>query len=638
MRLSSFLPPLIVALVVLSHPLEVLAQVCRECDDATRPCASCTVDVTYVTEPLPVEANATTVEENLFLGSFVLKSVRPETLASWQVTWSFPDGQSLYNGVTDAVLINPGGPGGQPARVVNRLDATVDKAEQQFSFVGHAEDGQDVLGATRIRVNGVLCSQANAENIQVSFTDASCLVREWRFCCGSKIMPPSPSPPFPPPAPPLESLAPPVVVQRGALSSAAQSSTSWLRNGSTMSALVVACIISLVLTIEVCRRVRLFIAGEEAPLADLDLEDVFAPKRKNTLLLPGQCFKARSDDLEGIVVQDDDTARMNAGVLHRHDLFNASFATYVKNAGDVIEETSTGEDVVEIQVSSIKLGRLLGRGAHGAVYAGKWNKRTVAVKKLHAMSSVPQNDLKTFVREVQVLSKIAHPKIVRMFGACLKQPHLCIVEEMMDGGSLHTLLHEDKRLTDLDDIARIAMDVALAMSYLHSEHIVHRDLKSHNVLLNSHGAKVADFGIARALEQTIGQTLGTKTNASGAIGGTPAYMAPECFHGDVKAVTTKCDVYSYSVLLWEMLSRRVPWEEYANHMQIIFAVAIQSQRLPLDVLGEDDVVTRTLVDKVIVPAWQTDPDARPDFHEVVDVLRKLLNDRVEARDAVMKEC
>lgn len=617
-------------------PSRAVSQVCGECDDATRPCLSCAVDVSYVTEPLSQLTNVT-VEGNLFLGSFMLRSVRPETLRSWQVTWIF-QGEGVYEGlVNDAILINPGGPGGQPARVVNQLDAEASET-QGFSFIGYTADGQTPLSVNNVGVNGVTCKSARP--LDGSSIDARCSRREYRFCCGSEILPPPPSIPSTPPSPPSPENQPSVVVQRGALSAVTQRGTAWLRNGSTMSALVVSGLICLVLTIEVYRRIRHWYTGEESILVTANLEGVVSPmKRKNTMMLPGQCFKLRSDDLEGVVVHDDDTARMRAGLNPAcpTSLFEGSLESYVT------QELEMGDDddqqVVEINLKNIVLGKLIGRGAHGVVYAAKWNKRAVAVKKLHAMSSVHQSDLKTFVREVSVLSAIKHPKIVQLFGACLKQPHLCIVEEIMDGGSLHAILHDMKRNLDLDDIIRIANDVATAMEYLHAKNIVHRDLKSHNVLLNSHGAKVADFGIARALQQTLLSGMATQTSQSGSIGGTPAYMAPELFHGDVYAVTTKCDVYSFSVLVWEMISGQIPWDGCANHMQIIFAVAIQSQRLPLESpeFKRNDA-TRALVDDIIVPSWQNEPESRPDFADLVKILNKLLNSRVDARvERVCKE-
>jgi len=637
----------IVALVLPSARLTVAQSVCRQCD-ATRPCATCSIDVAYATELSPESDDD---DINLFTGTFTMTSVHPEALASWQVTWIFPNGQGVHEGrVEDALLINPGGPSGQPARVVNQLGI----ARRQFSFTGYVTKNSDIpSNILRVAVNGVWCtSPVFMENSAVSFIDdGTCARREYQFCCGRVVPSPPPYPPPAPPAPPkpptvVAQGGPTVVAQGGVIVQAAASGTAWLRNGSTMSALLVACLVVLVFMIEIIRQLIscMFGKDDDVPLANVDVDEIIAPaKRKNTLMLPGQCFRTKDYDLEGVVARaGDDTARMNAGShpLRRGakkttngDLFEASLATYAESAKDAntVSDDDDDDDVVEIHLSNIKLGKLIGQGAYGAVYAGRWNKRIVAVKKLHGVSGAGKSDLKTFVREVAVLSAVRHPKIVRMFGACLKLPHLCIVEEMMDGGSLHALLHQDKQYdVSLDDVVRIALDVAQAMAYLHSRSIVHRDLKSHNVLLNGRGAKVADFGIARALERTLLSAGGSATNAATSAGtaGTPAYMAPELFHGDADAVTTKCDVFSFSVLLWELLARTIPWEWFANHMQIIFAVAIQSQRLPLDApsFARDDVVVRVLVDDVIVPSWQTVPDARPDFTELIVVLTEALRE------------
>jgi serine/threonine protein kinase len=359
--------------------------------------------------------------------------------------------------------------------------------------------------------------------------------------------------------------------------------------------------------------------------------------------------------LDGVVVRDD-TARTSSCSLKRSadswideetPLFITPLASYL---GQIDGEDASGKvtihydddpspKVLEINLNSLKLERLIGQGAFGAVYAARWNKRVVAVKKLHAVTTSSKSDMKSFVREVAVLSSIRHPKIIRMFGACLKLPQLCIVEELMERGSLHDFLHgpttSRRRELSVEETLRIAMDVAQAMEYLHFNAIVHRDLKSHNVLLHQDGAKVCDFGIARALERTLLSDAATRTSASRATAGTPAWMAPELFH-DEAVVTTSCDVYSFSVLIWELLARETPWDWLNNHMQIIFAVAIQSQRLPLDrhdifTRADDDEIS-ALVDEIMVPCWQTDPGSRPNFTDVVFALRRLLERRLRRNE------
>ena len=128
-------------------------------------------------------------------------------------------------------------------------------------------------------------------------------------------------------------------------------------------------------------------------------------------------------------------------------------------------------------------------------------------------------------------------------------------------------------------------------------------------------AKVADFGIAKACGQTLMTTAGATKNAGGQ--GTPAYMAPELFRGLPDAgMDETCDAYSYGVMLWECVTGRVPWEWMANHLQVIFAVAVEGSRLPLPDASESCGVTEELRD-LVLECWKEEPDSRPRFKDVV---------------------
>ena len=142
------------------------------------------------------------------------------------------------------------------------------------------------------------------------------------------------------------------------------------------------------------------------------------------------------------------------------------------------------------------------------------------------------------------MSKLSHSNIVRFMGASMVPPNLCFVMELCED-SLYNQLH-NKRLNFSEyDIIRLATDVACAVEYLHSLKpcIIHRDLKSHNVLISYDGvAKICDFGLVK----------NTCTTA-----GTPAYMAPELLEN--KQYNRSVDSYAFAVLLWELYTGEIPY-------------------------------------------------------------------------------
>jgi serine/threonine protein kinase len=161
-----------------------------------------------------------------------------------------------------------------------------------------------------------------------------------------------------------------------------------------------------------------------------------------------------------------------------------------------------------------------------------------------------------------------------------------------------------------NEVIQLAIDVAQAMVYLHPN-IVHRDLKSQNVLLGADGtAKVCDFGIAKFKDRTFVSTVNGQA-------GTPAYMAPELFDG-INA-TEKVDVYSFSILLWECITGKVPWGHVPSPMQIIYYVGVLNQR-PL--MPSDGSVPKDL-EQLIQDCWVVDPKKRPSFDVILKRLRAM---------------
>ncbi|KAK3539737.1 hypothetical protein QTP70_013050 [Hemibagrus guttatus] len=142
-------------------------------------------------------------------------------------------------------------------------------------------------------------------------------------------------------------------------------------------------------------------------------------------------------------------------------------------------------------------------GSFGKVYRGKCRNKIVAIKRYRANTYCSKSDTDMFCREVSILCRLNHPCVIPFVGACLDDPsQFAIVTQYVSGGSLFSLLHEQKRLIDLQSKLIIAIDVARGMEYLHNltQPIIHRDLNSHNILLYEDGhAVVADFGESRFL-------------------------------------------------------------------------------------------------------------------------------------------
>jgi serine/threonine protein kinase len=172
-----------------------------------------------------------------------------------------------------------------------------------------------------------------------------------------------------------------------------------------------------------------------------------------------------------------------------------------------------------------------------------------------------QQSLKEFQREVTTLYKVRHPNLVLFVGACADKGHIMILTEFCSGGSLFSLLHEKRSINlSLKQKHRMALDIAKGMNYLHTQDppILHRDLKSLNLLVyeqvrnNSDfiQIKITDFGLSRHNDDL-------STSRMTGLAGTFHWMAPEVLKSD--EYTHKADVYSYGIVLWEVIMREPPF-------------------------------------------------------------------------------
>jgi len=222
-----------------------------------------------------------------------------------------------------------------------------------------------------------------------------------------------------------------------------------------------------------------------------------------------------------------------------------------------VEATTSHQSLSTLQTAlagRYAFERELGRGGMATVYLARdlTRDRHVAVKVLlpELAASLGQE---RFLREIEVGTALQHPRIVGVLDSGQADGVLYYVMPFVDGASLRDRLAREKQLP-VEDTIEIARQVADALAYAHSKGVIHRDIKPENILLDSTGALVADFGIARAVSVAGGETL-TRT---GMAVGTPTYMSPEQAMGS-KDVTPESDIYSLACVVYEMLAGQPPF-------------------------------------------------------------------------------
>eukprot|EP00028_Trichosphaerium_sp_Am-I-7-wt_P004574 CAMPEP_0168515384 /NCGR_PEP_ID=MMETSP0405-20121227/4720_1 /TAXON_ID=498012 /ORGANISM="Trichosphaerium sp, Strain Am-I-7 wt" /LENGTH=295 /DNA_ID=CAMNT_0008534785 /DNA_START=970 /DNA_END=1857 /DNA_ORIENTATION=- len=238
----------------------------------------------------------------------------------------------------------------------------------------------------------------------------------------------------------------------------------------------------------------------------------------------------------------------------------------------------------------------LGEGSMGVVYSGHYRGEEVAIKIIK-FADMETLFLEQFVTEVLMMSQVTnHPNILRLIGACIEDPYLSIVTELVPFGSLRDLL-DDRRVAITEArIRKVAMDTSEAVAYLHSKGFIHRDLKTDNLFVCDRwqNVKVGDFGLAVAIE---------KNSRIKSQVGTLAYCAPEIFgkHG----YNSKVDVYSFGIVVWEMHTRKRPWESTEDIKEsILGGVKLEMPKCSF--------FWQFLMQR----CWQYDPIDRPTFKKV----------------------
>jgi tRNA A-37 threonylcarbamoyl transferase component Bud32 len=279
--------------------------------------------------------------------------------------------------------------------------------------------------------------------------------------------------------------------------------------------------------------------------------------------------------------------------------------------------------IVMIRWDELKLRRFIGAGFHAEVFEAMWRGTKVAVKHLQIPpSSEEQQDiLNDLIKECTILSKLRHPNIVLFLGLCSETPNFAIVTEFMSRGSLWNILHPSGtnqqasgHIVELPWSLRINIlkDIAKGMNFLHclNPPIIHRDLKSHNVLVDENwNCKVADFGMSR---------LKTLSHHMSRVG-TPQWTAPEILREE--SYDEMADVWSFGVVCWELVTLEVPFVGISP-LRVISMVAYQKAKLKLPT-DCPPVLAQLMID-----CWNDIPEQRPSFQIILERLNKIPQEEI----------
>ncbi|KAM4605296.1 uncharacterized protein ACJ7VT_017574 [Polymixia lowei] len=265
--------------------------------------------------------------------------------------------------------------------------------------------------------------------------------------------------------------------------------------------------------------------------------------------------------------------------------------------------SSLGSSFVQIKHEDLRFFENCGGGSFGSVYRAHWisQDKEVAVKKLLKIE-----------KEAEILSVLSHKNIIQFYGAVLESPNYGIVTEYASAGSLYEYLSSaQSEEMDMEQIMTWAIQIAKGMHYLHAEapvKVIHRDLKSRNVVMTADKVlKICDFGASKFLSHTTHMT----------VVGTFPWMAPEVIQS--LPVSETCDTYSYGVVLWEMLTREVPFKGFEG-LQVAWLVVEKQERLTVPTSCPASFA------ELMRKCWQADPKERPLFKQVLVTLETMAND------------
>uniref|UniRef100_A0A915PMB1 Protein kinase domain-containing protein n=1 Tax=Setaria digitata TaxID=48799 RepID=A0A915PMB1_9BILA len=248
------------------------------------------------------------------------------------------------------------------------------------------------------------------------------------------------------------------------------------------------------------------------------------------------------------------------------------------------------DDDWEIPFETITHLEWLGSGSQGAVFSGQLNGRLVAVKKVKDKSET----------EIKHLQHLNHENLIKFIGVCTQSPCYCIVMEYCGQGQLYEVIRSGHHIVR-DKFGEWARQIADGMNYMHQKRIIHRDLKSPNILVDdSDILKICDFGTSHQWDKQKSTVM--------SFCGTAAWMAPEIIKKE--PCSEKVDIWSFGVVLWELLTQEIPYKD-VDSMAIIWGVGSNNLNLPIPDTAPEGLKL------LLRQCWSIKPQNRPSFSQIL---------------------
>jgi len=283
----------------------------------------------------------------------------------------------------------------------------------------------------------------------------------------------------------------------------------------------------------------------------------------------------------------------------------------------IIEKVSKPITNWIIKSNTIKILRKIGEGNSSDIFLGIYRGIEIAEKRLHLNK---EKNITEFKREVSSFISLNHPYLLIFFGVIAEPKHLSIITEYCPGGNLHELLYKKKHIYLSWKIRKeFLLQIAIGMNYLHTNNppILHRDLKSLNILLTNDikksnditDIKIADLGLS---------VVNEKKNLSNERVGTCHWMAPEVIN--CQRYTTKSDVYSFGIIIWEVCTREMPYDNINNRETILYRVSVNRERPNIKRMPND---TPEKLKEIMEQCLEHEPNKRPSFENIIKIIKEI---------------